>query len=165
MSRLRWMSPLLCFLAVIGVMLFGALFEWQGYPTVYIGLRIGLDLPPQLKEWESSDSHGGFHGDGLRMDILRFSAEDGEVVESLIKSRGDLWNLGPFDDYLGGIVYRSGHGATEAGWPRYPENAYWFFRDRHSQKEKALHERSSWNYTAALYDADTDTLYYLEFDT
>ncbi len=130
----------------------------------YLGRKLGIGLPaPQ--SWESKDDHGGFHGDGLRQDVLQFSPEDGEVVEKRIKSRGDLWNPGPFDDYLGGVVYAGGHGAKEAGWPRNPENAYWFFKDRHNQKEKILTERHSWNYTAALFDTDTDTLYYLEFDT
>ena len=48
--------------------------------------------------------------------------------------------------------------------PRASEEAYWFFEDRH-EGEGTLTQRGSWNYTAALYDAGTDTLYYLEFDT
>lgn len=48
--------------------------------------------------------------------------------------------------------------------PRVPEEAYWFFEDRH-EGEGTLTKRGSWNYTAALYDAGTDTLYYLKFDT
>ena len=165
MSRLRWMSPLLCLFA--GILLCACLLFFQGWwagQENYVGFRVGLSLP-KAQQWESSDSHGGFHGDGLRIDKLRFSPEDGKLVEARIKSRGDLWNEGPFDDYLGGIVYAGGHGAEEAGWPRAPKSAYWFFKDRHSQRDKVLDQRHSWNYTAALFDADTDTLYYLEFDT
>ena len=138
-------------------------FVWESEGS-YLGRKLGIGLAEPMS-WESTDDHGGFHGDGLRLDVLQFSPVDGEVVEARIQSRGDLWNSGPFDEYLGGIVYADGHGAKESGWPRYPENAYWFFKDRHSQQEKALDERYSWNYTAALFDADTDTLYYLEFDT
>lgn len=165
MTRLRWISPLLCLfagmLSCMGLLLFQS---WWGGQENYVGFRVGLNLP-KAQEWETSDDHGGFHGDGLRTDKLQFSTQDGDLVEAHIKSRGDLWNEGFFDDYLGDVVYRNGHGATEADWPRYPEHAYWFFKDRHSQQEKALTERHSWNYTAALFDADTDTLYYLEFDT
>ena len=139
------------------------LFVWESEGS-YLGRKLGIAIPQPIS-WETADDHGGFHGDGLRTDILKFSPEDGDLMEAHIRSRGDLWNAGSFDDYLGAIIYRGGHGATEAGWPRHPEKAYWFFKDRHSQKEKALHERYSWNYTAALYDADTNTLYYLEFDT
>jgi len=165
MSRLRWISPLLLVILVPIVLIFAVMIygEWSGRDGT-LDRQLGFVLPA-AEEYTHSDDHGGFHGDGLRMDIRRYSQEVGDQVERAIQSRGDLWNPGPFDDYLGGIVYRSGHGAAEAGWPRYPENAYWFFKDRHSQKEKVLHERNSWNYTAALYDADTDTLYYLEFDT
>ena len=128
----------------------------------YIGRQVGLDLP-RAQETESLDSHGGFHGDGLRLDKLVFSSADGREIEEQIQGRGDLWNSGPFDDYLGGILYGGGP-AAEGEWPRAPEEAYCFFEDRHEGKG-ALGERGAWNYTAALYDADTDTLYYLEFDT
>ena len=139
-----------------------ALFVWESEGS-YLGRKLGLELPAPLT-WEGADDHGGFHGDGLRWDILQFSEEDGALVEERINSRGDLWNSGAFDEYLGGILYHGGP-AKEAGWPRYPENAYWFFKDRQKNQEKPIDQRYSWNYTAALFDADTDTLYYLEFDT
>lgn len=128
----------------------------------YVGRQVGLDLP-RAQEAESTDSHGGFHGDGLLLDKLVFTPADGEEIEEQIQKRGDLWNPGPFDDYLGGILYEGGP-AAEGEWPRSPKTAYWFFHDRH-EGEGALDQRGSWNYTAALYDAGTDTLYYLEFDT
>lgn len=162
MTRLRWISPLLCLLA--GMILCVCLLFFQGWwagQEGYVGFRVGLSLP-EAEEWEHSDSHG-WMGDGERLDVLHFSEETGALVEERIKSRGDLWNLGPFDDYLGDILYYGGP-AKAAGWPRAPENAYWFFWERNSDREKRLTEGRPRNYTAALYDADTDTLYYLEFD-
>lgn len=164
MTRLRWISPLLCLLACAVLVVAWAWLGTQKDVEGYVGRQTGLKLP-EADHWEYFDDHGGFLGDGKLLVMLCFSDEDGVLVEERIKSRGDLWNEGPFDDYLGGILYRNGRPAKEAGWPRSPQNAYWFFKDRHSQQEKALDERHSWNYTAALYDADTDTLYYLEYDT
>lgn len=50
------------------------------------------------------------------------------------------------------------------------ENGYWFFYDRHCESmdlssDASIHQRSSWNFTLAVYDADTKMLYYFELDT
>ena len=50
------------------------------------------------------------------------------------------------------------------------ENGYWFFDNRHSnsispKEDSNLFNQSSFNFTIAVYDIDTQTLYYLEFDT
>ena len=50
------------------------------------------------------------------------------------------------------------------------ERGCWFFLDRHDQAtdpadDSGLHDRYSWNFTAAIFDADTNVLYYLELDT
>lgn len=164
MSKLRYYSPLLGLLAVFMIYVCLRLFvSWWAGQENYVGFHVGLNLPA-AEEWERSGSHGGWLGDGERLDVLRFSPENGAVVEWLIKSRGDLWNPGPFEEYLGEILYYGGP-AKEAGWPRCPENAYWFFKDRQKNQEKPIDQRYSRNYTAALFDADTDTLYYMEFDT
>ena len=132
-------------------------------PEEYVGEQVGLELPEAVSV-EQSDSHGGFHGDGLRLNTLVFSPEDGQEIEEQITGRGDVWNEGPFDEYLGGILYDGGP-AEEGGWPRNPARCWWFFWDRQQDQDTPLDERHSWNYTAALYDGDTCTLYYLKFDT
>ncbi|HHX23158.1 MAG TPA: hypothetical protein GX723_03965 [Thermoanaerobacterales bacterium] len=50
------------------------------------------------------------------------------------------------------------------------KNGYWFFSDRHNkstspEKDVDLFERRSFNFTLAIYDIDTNTLYYFELDT
>lgn len=45
------------------------------------------------------------------------------------------------------------------------ENGYWFFNDRNNQKSLELLERSSFNFTLAIFDADTNILYVYELDT
>lgn len=54
----------------------------------------------------------------------------------------------------------------------FPEiaNGLWYFYDRHSESkdpadDAELFNRFSYNFTFAVFDADRDRLYYLEFDT
>lgn len=93
-----------------------ALCGCSGSRADYVGRQVGLDLP-RTESVTYQDSHGGFHGDGLLLVELAFAPEDAPSVEDGILRRGDLWNEGPFDDYLGGILYEGGP-AGEGGWPR-----------------------------------------------
>ena len=50
------------------------------------------------------------------------------------------------------------------------EHGYYFFYDRHSESKNPFDvsevlERASLNFTVAIYDAETDILYYAEMDT
>ena len=60
---------------------------------------------------------------------------------------------------------------TEGGKKLFPkaETGYYYFKDRHTgaggQGNKDVVNRHSFNFTVALYDEDTQTLYYCEFDT
>ncbi len=132
-------------------------------PEGAVGRSVGLDLPRPVQT-TYSDSHGGFHGDGLLLVALTFVPEDGAEVEEQIRGRGDRWSEGPFDAGLAGLLYRGGP-AEEGEWPRSPERGWWLFQDRQKTGGGPLDTRGSFNYTAALYDGDTCTLYYLEFDT
>ena len=89
------LPPLLLLLALCGC---------SGSRADYVGRQVGLDLP-RTESVTYQDSHGGFHGDGLLLVELAFAPEDAPSVEDGILRRGDLWNEGPFDDYLGGILY------------------------------------------------------------
>lgn len=75
-------------------------------------------------------------------------------------TRGEDWSKGP---YLP---------ETSGGQPMFPkiENGYYFFLDRHKdslnpEDTEGLLDRASINCTIALYDTDTDTLYFCEYDT
>jgi hypothetical protein len=136
---------------------------------------LGID-PSSATVVESSDSHGGFHGDGLL--FAQISIAD-DSVGTLLSQR-DEWKSLPLSENLTALVYGV---ATEAGQtgpyltndanePVFPEiqNGYYYFEDRHSKStdpydDTDVLERASFNFTLAIYDTDTDTLYYAEFDT
>ncbi len=126
------------------------------------------------------DSHGGFHGDGTS--FYEFNFDDDSQVNAIKNS--DKWKPFPLTDNLTDIVWGV---QTDDRYelplvtrdndyehPLFPkvESGYWFFRDRHSDATDpnddthVLDEsRCSYNFTVAIYDTDTDHLYYAEFDT
>ena len=141
---------------------------------------LGLDLAGCTVRMDS-DTHGGFHGDGETAVILTW--EDGSGVETQI-AQSDAWQPLPLPKELTAVFY--GYAYEEDGWsyswgplavdedgaPLFPavENGYYFFLDRHSESAEAespadLWDRASFNFTAALYDADRGALYYYELDT
>ena len=118
------------------------------------------------------DTHGGFHGDGTYYLVLDCSENTAQAME-LNKE----WKPLPFTENLQIIMYGGekngvsyGYNlAEEAHWPVIHNGVYKFV-DRHSEAiDKAddtnLFNRHSFNFSIAVYDLDTDTLYYFEFDT
>ena len=120
-----------------------------------------------------SDSHGWF-GDGIT--FLEVAFEDDSCL-SQIKGNSSWKQLPvsyPVDALLYGIPNGSssiGPYVTEGGKKLFPkaDTGYYYFKDRHSgagnQGSKDVVSRHSFNFTVALYDEDTRTLYYCEFDT
>lgn len=117
----------------------------------------------------SQDSHGAL-GDGLTFITLSFP-DDG-----FGRSIQDTWTPLPLTGNLRALLYGSpGAGpyiTDQEGAACFPqvENGYYYFEDRHAQStdphsDFALFRRSSFNLTTALYDADTQTLYFCKFDT
>lgn len=117
----------------------------------------------------TSDSHGGFHGDGLT--FIELSFPDNSFGASI----QDVWHPLPLSENLSTFIYGSssaGPYITQDGVNCFPpvQNGCYYFQDRHSestdpQSDLELFQRYSYNITFALYDADTQTLYYCEFDT
>ena len=141
---------------------------------------LGLDLAGCIVDADS-DTHGGFHGDGETAVILTW--EDGSGVEAQI-AQSDAWQPLPLPEELTAVFY--GYAYEEDGWsyswgplavdedgaPLFPtvENGYYFFLDRSDESRnqrstEGLWNRYSFNFTAALYDTDSGTLYYYELDT
>ena len=128
------------------------------------------------REIESHDTHGGFHGDGLMFTALEF-ADDTAAVQASASSN---WQPLPLSPTLTALAYGSDSGPIRSG-PYLTDsngksvlpaiqNGYYFFLDRHSQSkdphdETQVLSRHSFNFTLALYDTDTNILYYIEFDT
>ena len=145
-----------------------------------VAVTLGLDLSgcEVVLSW---DDHGGFHGDGTAFAELNCSG--GGVLDQIMEDSG--WKAFPLDrtaralvygvteqtgtEETGIMVYQTGPYLTdEEGDPLIPEIRAGFYRliDRHAQAgETDLLGRASLNFTLALYDTDTNTLYFCEMDT
>ena len=113
------------------------------------------------------DTHGGFHGDGTTSIVLQFN--DSSVLEAIKKA--SVWKEFPLDEIMQEIVYGSDmeiDGRPAPGpFMQVPEiqNGYYILIDRHSEKDKNILERYSFNFTVGLYDADTNIMYFCKLDT
>ena len=122
-------------------------------------------------------AHGGFHGDGISCVALQFP--NSQVADAIAANAA--WTPLPLDETAqalaygvtredGGEVFSAGPYLTDdSGDPLLPGIANGFYRliDRHSDAGDGqnLLERASLNVTLAVYDADSDTLYFCEMDT
>lgn len=123
-----------------------------------------------------TDNHGGFHGDGMTFAAISFSDE---TVSTKI-SENRYWNALPLTENLTALAY----GITTENSHRGPylrdeneeavipeiQNGYYYFLDRHSEStdrhdDSEVFNRYSYNFILAIYDADTNILYYTKFDT
>lgn len=109
----------------------------------------------------SEDSHGGFLGDGLAYAEIRCNLE---IPDS------EYWHPLPLSDTLTELTARNGLLTADGRSLAPPEirNGYYFFMDEFDGKspdDSQLLGRYSYNFTLALYDADTNMLYYYELDT
>lgn len=121
---------------------------------------------------EEKDTHGGFLGDGSYYLILD-CAEKTEQAKELIKDWKQLpltenLQLAMYGGSKGGVSYGCGF-AEEAHWPNISNGVYKFV-DRHSEAvdksdDTNLLSRFSFNFSIAVYDLDTNTMYYFEMDT
>ena len=125
---------------------------------------------------EENDTHGGFHGDGIRIMVIQFT--ETRLEEQMAETV--LWNELPLPEELEKVVYGKTEGNSSTGpyidyesvGIKIPEitNGYYYFKDRHSEStdlydSSPILERHSFNFTILLYDCDTDLLYIIEEDT
>lgn len=128
---------------------------------------------------ENRDSHGGWLGDGESFVKISFSEADHPIIEKAILFN-DSWKPLPLTEDLELCIYGGTIGnhsyapmfQNDTGDPLLPsiEHGYYFFEDRFKDSadpsdDTNLRFRSTWNFTLAIYDTDTATLYYLLFDT
>lgn len=121
---------------------------------------------------EELDTHGGFLGDGSYYLILDCSNNKEQALD---KVKG--WNKLPLSENLNLIMYGGEKDGVTYGYELAKEahmpkisNGYYMFEDRHSESkdnkdDSDLLDRHSSNFSVAIYDCDTDRLYYFEFDT
>lgn len=122
---------------------------------------------------EEMDTHGGFLGDGTYYLILDCSNNEDAALNIVAD-----WNPLPLSENLNLIMYSGEKGgvsydgyslSVEAHMPVI-ENGYYCFEDRHPtaddvSDDSELFSRASFNFSLAVYDIDTNRLYYFEFDT
>ena len=126
------------------------------------------------------DTHGGFIGDGSYYLILDCSDNRDKALEK-VKD----WNKLPLSENLNLIMYGGEKDgvtysldlAEEAKIPKV-ENGYYIFEDRYlenpedrysenrdTKDDSWLFDRGSYNFSIAIYDCDTDIMYYFMYDT
>ena len=119
---------------------------------------------------EELDTHGGFQGEGSHYLILDCSGNKQKALE-IVKD----WNKLPLSKNLNHILYGGEdinyeiNLAEEAHIPKIV-NGYYIFEDsqredKDNRDDSELFNRSSFNFEIAIYDCDTDRMYYFEFDT
>ena len=161
---------------MISLMLFTLTACGSEDPAEEISRALHIDVSAG-EEISSSDTHGGFHGDGISCVALQFP--DSQVADAIAANAA--WTPLPLDETAqalaygvtredGGEVFSAGPYLTDdSGDPLLPGIANGFYRliDRHSDAGDGqnLLERASLNVTLAVYDADSDTLYFCEMDT
>lgn len=124
-----------------------------------------------------TDTHGGFLGDGTTYAELVFP--DDSFYTTI--QNNSKWVSLPLSQELQVVVYggtrQNGESwqpfvRDENGNPLIPTifNGYFFFKDRQAgigkeQDDSMLFQRYSMNFILAIYDADTQTLYYYKYDS
>ena len=121
---------------------------------------------------EEFKDYGGFPVDGSHYLILDCSGNKQKALE-IIKDWNKLplsenLNIVMFGEEKDGLIY--GYElAKEAHMPKI-ENGYYIFEDnqlegKDGSDDSELLNRSSFNFEIAVYDCDTDKMYYFKFDT
>lgn len=166
-------TMLLLVIGILSVFLFSACHSDSSYRE--ISDVLGIDISSGAIGTDH-DSHGGFHGDGERFLTISFS--DSSITETLAKE--PEWKPLPFTENITALIYgiSTEEGVTgpyvtdEDGAAQFPEikNGYYYFIDRQNQNtdrhdDSNVLDRHSFNVTIAVYDIDTDMLYYAEYDT
>lgn len=125
-----------------------------------------------FKVVDEKDTHGGFLGDGDYYLILDCSENKEKALENISD-----WNELPLSENLQLIMYGGEKDGVAYGYElakdaNMPEikNGYYCFYDRHSEStehddDSELFSRHSYNFSIAIYDSDTDIMYYYEYDT
>ena len=121
---------------------------------------------------EEVDTHGGFLGDGSYYLILDCSDNEAAAL-SIVAD----WKRLPLSENLSLIMYGGEKNGRSYGYYLFKEahmpvieNGYYCFKDRHFEAKDVsddaeLFNRFSYNFSLAVYDIDTNRLYYFEYDT
>lgn len=121
------------------------------------------------------DTHGGFHGDGEWLAVLRY--QDDSLLQEI--EGNPEWNPLPLSDslkdaegYFPSLSDREKSGIPDIRSTLQAKRGAYFFLDRHRgsdntnpKDENRWRNRYSVNFTLAVYDADKKVLVIMETDT
>lgn len=135
--------------------------------VAYISEKIGIDISGS-KIIEKTDTHGGFHGDGMMFVQIEIN---NKKFEQELKNTGK-WSQEPSElteILLYGNEEWSPYIADDNGKPliKKIENGYYFIINDTDSNEEDIEwsEMYSVNAIVAVYDVDNNILYYYEIDT
>ncbi|MDO5649504.1 MAG: hypothetical protein Q4G11_02780 [Gallicola sp.] len=171
MNRIK---KLFLIMGILIVVLAG-IFTFLLKPESIISINTGLNV--YSGKMEKYQNESGPMGDGVTMAVVDFGKED---MKNKIQ-RNNRWKPLPLTENLKILNYGTS-GKEEGGRlptttdeenkPFIPEakNGYYLFRDRQPeakdpQEDKDIFTRSSMNFTFALFDADTNKMYYYKYDS
>lgn len=159
-------------LVVLVFLVFGFIiyFKYETSINRRISKELDIEIPYNV-ELKYTDSHGGFHGDGILFAKAQFNEKSLDKIKSNI---ANTWNKAPFTEDIKILLYGnrnySSNLGERLGLPK-TYNGYWVFIDRHGGNirkknggEKVF-SRASANYSFAVFDIDNKILYYLEYDS
>ena len=127
-----------------------------------MGRMLNLDLGlATLESWR--DTHGGFHGDGETIAVITLPEDRASEAESIMHYN-ILWKPLPMTEELYPVLW--GDSPLCADIPEV-KNGWYFFCDEQGQPYtgESLFSRPALNFTLAVYDAESRTIYYFELDT
>ena len=163
------MRRLKCVFIVVTLLCLSGCFAFSA--DKYINKKINLDING-CDININKDERMGFNGDGIRY----VKASCTKNSKNMIKQVNN-WNKLPLSQNLELIMYGGEKDNVEYDYdlaknqniPKI-ENGYYLFIDRHksstdTSSDKDLFDRTSFNFTLAMYDIDSNTLYFYEFDT
>ena len=149
------------------IVLLGLIILVTGCSNNNVINNLGLNKD-KCKILETTDTHEGFLGDGDYFAKIKCS----KIEDKILKK----WNKLPLSDSLKEVteMKHCDSKSCEDIYKRYNipniENGYYYFEDRHSDStntfdDSDINNRPSYNFTLAILDKDTNTIYYYELDT
>lgn len=151
----------------LSVMILYEIFQFRYDDYLDVSERIEI-MVPLTADLECRDTHGGFHMDGETLIKIYFSNEQANKFLREVNQNKHWRKLPMTINAKKTITYFMDDEI------KIPEiiNGYWFFLDRHSEANDKYNEsemfeekRFSSNYTVAIFDTDTNILYFYECDT
>lgn len=155
-------------LCLILLLVLGTYFLRTSKVNRVIAKDLGVKVPYTL-DFQYSDSHGGFFGDGIALGKAELKDRD---IAKLLKKGQNYWVKTPIPKELDILLYGDGnyHSYLARNLAIKPiENGYWLYIDRVGGKRRYLGEiginRYSNHYSIGLLDLDEKIFYYIKFDS